>query len=279
MAGLNQRRTNFGTTAALTVILFSGRAPELLAGEVLLTPVADGTIVDGGAFGPFDGQPDQADWTFNDSGYDGAITRSLTAPAGLEHRVVFEYDLRSVTFDRPMVASLTFTLRGAARFPAAPTPVTIDGYAADLVERASDFAIAPAARVGGTSIAPFQSATSYTIDVSELIDNLLDAGGSAVGFRFQIDPDSANIADQAFMDAVDADEKTKPLLLLIDRMPGDFNGDRTIDGADTRYFSECIRGPGVAVEVNCRTCDLDYDGDVDLCDYRKYVAAHGRFSQ
>ena len=64
---------------------------------VPLPPRADGTLVDGGIYGPFDGRADAADWTFNGAGFEGAIT--LQREGGLEpleHRVVAEFDLGNV---------------------------------------------------------------------------------------------------------------------------------------------------------------------------------------
>jgi len=60
-------------------------------------PVADGTIVDGGAYGAFDGVPDVADWEFANTGYQGAITLTTESPASsMDSRVVWEYNLTSL---------------------------------------------------------------------------------------------------------------------------------------------------------------------------------------
>jgi hypothetical protein len=253
-----------------TVLILFGTAPMALGGEMLITPSADGTIVDGGAIGPFDGQPDQADWTFNESGYDGLITRVVTASSGLEHRLVFEYDLRNVNFAEPVTAALTFTLRGSTRFPAAPAPVAVHAFTGDLVESMSDFHAGPVTTAAILYVPAFQPTTTYTINVSSIVNARLRDSAMAVAFRFQIQPYSSESADQAFMDAIDADEKTKPLLLLTDRIPGDFTGDGLVDLADALFFSECMRGPGRSVGIACRVCDLDYDADVDLRDFLTY---------
>ena len=89
-----------------------------LAVPQIVRPGADGTLADGGVYGTLDGVADNWDWTFNQSSYEGAITRS-TGPGGppLEQRVVWEYNLAVVSIPSPVRAMLHFTLRGAAVYP------------------------------------------------------------------------------------------------------------------------------------------------------------------
>lgn len=263
----------WGDTVGLAVAFLSLGTAIAVGAELLIGPAADGTIVDGGSFGAFDGQPDQADWSFNDTGYDGLITRSQLEGSGLEHRLVFEFDLRSITFVRPVSASLTFNLRGSTRFPAETAPVGVIAYSGDLVQQLADFGSAPLRTVGVVPIRPFQPSSSYTINVSNVVNERLDQSAVGVGFRFQIDAGMSMDAYQAFMDALDSDIDTKPRLLVTDRVPGDFNGDRLLTEADAGIFAGCIQGPGITVFFNCRPCDFDFDFDVDLVDYLAFTHA------
>ena len=89
---------------AADVVTIAGNRP------VKVRPHADGTIVDGGSFGDFDGVPDDADWAFDDTGYDGAITLATETPeSSLEHRVVWEYTVWGLGLEPPIVATLVFT--------------------------------------------------------------------------------------------------------------------------------------------------------------------------
>ncbi|MFH0980218.1 MAG: hypothetical protein V2A79_01600, partial [Planctomycetota bacterium] len=178
-------------------------------------PVKDGTLVDGGTYGPFDGVADGADWTFNQSSYEGSITLTTETPeTSLEHRLVWEYNLSSVTIGPWVSATLTFTLRGAPIWPFPDVDVHIYSYPADLVESLGDFAAAPATLQGQVAVAPFQSPTVYVLDVSVVVSTALRTGSDKVAFRFQVDPDTSNPTNQAFMDALDTTPATKPYLTI-----------------------------------------------------------------
>ena len=89
-------------------------APALAAQETV-QPSADGTLAEGGSHGEFQTPPipDAADWTFDQSGWENAITLTLETPESfLEQRMVWEYDLSGVSLAPPVTATLTFTLRG-----------------------------------------------------------------------------------------------------------------------------------------------------------------------
>lgn len=239
-----------------------------LSGQTI-TPSADGTIVDGGSRGPFDGVGDWADWTFNQSGSEGAITLS----ASLEQRVVWEFNLTSVTAQAPVTSVLSFVLRGAAIFPAVPADVLIAAYPADLVENLNDFSAGPAAIVAEKLIPAYASPTRFVVDVSEMVNTALTAGIRRVAFRFEIDPETEN--GQAFFDAVDTDPASKPSLIVQNRVPGDLDGDRDVDLEDLEFLIGCMLGPGRVVSATCRVCDSDMDLDVDLADLERFSA---RFS-
>ena len=71
--------------------------PRSAWGAEIIYSSADGTLADGGVFGPFDGLADKACWPFGPEGIPGAVTLAReTAASAVEHRVVFEYDLRGV---------------------------------------------------------------------------------------------------------------------------------------------------------------------------------------
>jgi hypothetical protein len=186
-----------------------------------IRPSADGTLVDGGNFGPFDGSPDAWDWTFNDSSYEGAISLSTASPqSSIEHRVVWEYDLTSVANRKlPVSAELFFTLRGAPIFPFPDVDVFVYAYPADLEETPDDYASGPAVLQGGARVFPFQEPTEYSLDVSGAVNQALQTGEDKVAFRFQINPATPNQSNQAFMDAADSDPTTKPYLIIDRAVP------------------------------------------------------------
>jgi hypothetical protein len=179
-----------------------------------IQPAKDGTLADGGVFGPFDGAPDSVDWTFNQSSYEGAVTLTTANPSSsLEHRVVWEYNLSGVSASPPVSATLTFTLRGAPVFPLPDTPVQIVAYPADLQESLADFAAGPAAPQGTVTVKAFQAPTVYTLNVSDAVNQAL-AGSRKVAFRFQVDSGAAQDAGQAFIDARDSVPASKPFLTV-----------------------------------------------------------------
>ncbi|MEK7730284.1 MAG: hypothetical protein AAB363_00340 [Planctomycetota bacterium] len=237
--------------------------------EQIVYPSADGTIVDGGNYGPFDGAADSADWTFNASSYEGAITLSHS-PLEIEQRVVWEFNL-SATSAPPVTAKLTFTLRGAARFPALPAPVQVYSYPADLLENLSDFSVAPSAFVAEQPIEPYQPPTTYAVNVSSVVNEVLTTGIRRIAFRFQIGPLAQALSNQAFIDAVDSDPSTKPFITIVNRIPGDADNDRDVDLDDFAELPPCMLGPGVAVSSACRILDDDLDTDVDLADLAAFL--------
>lgn len=246
-------------------------ANAVMGADPIVRPTADGTLVDGGIYGPFDGTADAADWTFNDSGpgYEGAITLTFISIPSFESKVVWEYNLNAITLQPPVVATLRFHLRGAARFPAPPAGVQVYAYPADLLEQLGDFSAVPALLLGEKFVVPYQPATTYEINVNSLINEAL-AGSKKVAFRFQINPDTAPDSNQAFMDALDSDPTSKPFLTIYDRIPGDFDNDRDVDVHDYALFVPCIAGPNQTVVPACRQFDVDLDGDVDLADFRAF---------
>ena len=258
-------RGTWTTSASLVCTLLLATSVE--SATLTIRPRADGTIADGGVFGPFDGVPDNSDFFFNGSSYEGAITLTTQTPeSSIEHRVVFEYDLSTVTFSLPLTARLRFALRGAPIFPAADAEVHINAYPADLLEKASDFSAGPAVLAGTAVVPPYSPQTTFTIDVSGPVNEALRAGTNRIGFRFQINPATLYVNNQAFMDAVDSDPTTKPALILNDIVPGDGNGDRVVDLVDYASLSTCLSGPGIRPPAGCTVFDLDGDQDVDYRD-------------
>ncbi len=235
-----------------------------------ILPQADGTIADGGNFGTFDGIPDAWDWFFNGSSYEGAITLTRGEQPGLEYRVVWEYNLAAVSAESPVIATLSFQLRGSTRFPAEPAVVHIYSYPADLVESASDFSAGPAVLEWAEPIEARQPATTFRIDVSRAVSAALSDGTGAVGFRFQIDPETTHDSNQAFMDVLEAEPNTKPLLTVTERVPGDYDGDRDVDMIDFSALTTCLSGPGSRVSPACAVFDFDADADVDLEDLQSF---------
>jgi hypothetical protein len=267
LGGVMNRFRGTGLVAVLAVCVAGS---ELAAQEQTFYTNIDGTIVDGGVFGEFDGVPDDWDWTFDDSGYEGAITLSTESPINsMEHRVVWEYDLRTLTIEPPVSATLHFTIRGATVFPIEDAVVHIYTYPANLDEDPEDFGAEPAVFQGSVTVPPFQPATDYELDVSDAVNDVLGNPLEAVAFRFQINPDTPHDRNQAFIDAADDDPSTKPFLVISEGpgLPGDGDGDGDVDLDDYVMFAACIEGPDVPVGAECEIFDLDGDGDVDVDDF------------
>jgi len=259
-----------GRTLAL-VISVGWIGTPVRGADQTLYPVADGTIVDGGTFGVRDGNPDRADWYFNESSFDGVITLSRFSAAPIEQRVIFEFDLRNVSLAAPVTATLTFSLRGTTRFPAESAPVALYVYPANAAENLSDFSAGPASLVMVASVAPFQPKTAYRVNVSRWVNEMRSAQQIAIGFRTQIDAQSPHAADQAFMDVLDSDVATKPVMRITDRVPGDFNQDRLVNRDDFSILAACLDGPEIPVPSTCTVCDLDFDSDVDMYDVGSFL--------
>ncbi|MHC4065564.1 MAG: hypothetical protein ACYSUI_13855 [Planctomycetota bacterium] len=256
---------------AIAVLLGACLIPALAVGAAqTIYPSKDGTLADGGIFGPFDGQADNWDWTFNESSYEGSITLSVEARAtGLEHRVVWEYDLSTVTLTPPVSAELSFTIRGAPVWPFPDVQVRVYSYPADLQETPADFSAGPAVLQGSVIVVPYQDPTEYTIDVSSVVSAALMSQNDMVAFRFQVNPNTQNDVNQAFIDALDSDPTTKPFL-VIDQFPpppGDGDGDGDVDLVDYGLFANCMDGPNISVGAGCEVFDFDQDTDVDLDDF------------
>jgi len=275
-------RAAAGASSLTVAFLVAASVVPARGAEVKLVPSADGTLVDGGIFGAFDGTADAADWFFNQSSYEGSITLVRTPPQGTEYRVVWEYNLATVTLPQPVTATLTFSLRGAPRFPAEPAEVDIYSYPADLLEKLSDFSAGPATLVTTKFVVAFQPVTTYVANVSDVVNAAIASGVKKAGFRFQISPGTTAASSQAFMacspngtpacdDIVDSDPTTKPFLTVRDRIPSDYDNDRDIDLLDYAHLAGCVLGPGVAVDADCAFFDADYDGDVDMADVRAFL--------
>jgi hypothetical protein len=247
--------------------------------EQIVHTSADGTIVDGGSYGPFDGLGDSADWTFNETSYEGAISLSRVPAPGFERRVVCEYDLNLLTAQPPVIATLTFRLRGSGLFPALTAGVEVYAYPADLAEQIDDFSAGPSVFVAREFILPFQPATLYEINISSLIDEAFANGTKKVAFRFQIDPDTAPDSNQVFIDALDTVPSSKPFITLYGGIRGDFDHDSDVDVEDYALLAPCIAGPYHAAIPACRPLDLDFDGDVDLVDMAEFVQAMSLFNR
>jgi len=56
----------------------------------------------------------------------------------------------------------------------------------------------------------------------------------------------------------------------------DYDCDKNVGVADAARFLECMAGPGASVPAaDCRFADADRDYDLDLLDFRKFIAAFG----
>lgn len=258
-----------------TFVLAAGASSSVAAAQTFY-PVKDGTLADGGTYGPFDGVADAWDWTFNDTGYEGSITLTTDSPPLIEHRLVWEYDLTDVSFEPPVYAELTFTVRGAPIWPFPDVVVNVYSYPADLIESPEDYSAGPAILEGSATVVAYQPPTDYTLDVSSVVSEALLSGENKVAFRFQIAPDTPNESNQAFVDALDADPATKPSL-TIDAEPelvGDLDGDGDVDLADLAILLGAYGACTGDANYNA-DADLDSSGCVDLADLAVLLSHYG----
>jgi len=248
-------------------------------------PVAGGTLADGGSLGPFDGIADGWNWEFGPSGFAGAVTLTTETPSSaVEHRIVFEYDIRRVTLSAPIHATLTFTVRGVRAFPFPDMNLHVYSYPADLLESPNDFAAGPATLRGVFVVSAMQEATRTTLDVSDLVASTISGSGK-LAFRFQIDPNTPHVANQVFINTLDTDLTTIPVLTIRSALPGDVDDDGDADPADFAILMDCLGGPDArsaptapgVLESDCRRV-FDQDGDFDV-DLRDASMLLGQFSR
>ncbi len=241
--------------------------PTIAPSSLKIYPTKDGTLIDGGVFGPLDGQADYADWSFNGSSNEGSIALTTSS----EHRVVWEYDLSGITYAEPVTASISFTLRLPAIFPFPNSlRVRVFSYQADLMESIEDFASEPATMLGSALLTPSwppPPASVHQLAITDAVNAAIQSGASKVAVRFQIEPDT-NF--QVFIDAVDSDPTTKPFITIIDRLPGDTNDDNVVALDDWAGFSSCLSEPTTQYMPGCDIADLDFDLDVDLRDMASF---------
>ncbi len=278
------RRRHLGRRCSVgLVVLVLATAVGEAVSAVTILPANNGrlggTLVDGGFYGPFDGVADQWDWTFNGvGGFEGVLTLSPSAmPGPLEQRVVWEFDVSGLSPAEPLTATLSFSLRGPPIYPFPDVVLQIYAYPADLQEQPSDFNAEPAELVGAVVIAPFEE-KSYQLNITERVVDALRSDGGRLGLRFQVAAQSPSGEAQAFMDAVDSDDATKPQLIILDSPLGDDDGDGVLDLDDFVAMPSCLVGPNVPVDGTCKIYDFDLDGDVDIADAARFIAAHSLFS-
>ncbi len=266
--------------AALALISLPTRAADIVY------PTAGGTLADGGGLGDYDGVVDGWNWVFGPAGFAGAVTLTTETPqSAVDHRIVCEYDLRGANLTTPFTVTLSFTTRGASVFPFPDVTLHVYSYPADLYESPNDFSAGPATLQGVITVMANQAPRAETLDVTELVASALLAGDKAVAFRFQIDPNTPHVTNQVFIDALDADPVTKPLLIIRSAVPGDADDDGDVDLDDFAIFTDCLAGPHISPEptrvgLDARDClwyfDRDADQDVDLADFSSLL---GSFAQ
>lgn len=272
LLGIDSQRVSgaspFFNTRLVLSALVVGFTTQPVWAEFVRYPVRDGTLVDGGGEAAFDGQADEWDWTFDESGYEGTISRTVTTrDTNIEHRVIWKYNLAGVTWEGLVSATLTFTIRGTPAYPFPDSEIHVYSYPSGLWEMPSDFHIGPTDLQGYVTIVAYQPPTEYTLDVSSAVNEALSNGDSVVSFRFQVDPDTSSLTAQAFIDALDSDMETKPYLIIRDIVPGDTDGDDDVDLTDYELFMRCMKGPDIEVDPSCDVVDLQTDRSVDLRDF------------
>jgi hypothetical protein len=273
---------------ALAAVLTFGMAEAVVPGTAMASeavnvyPAAGGTIADGGIYGTFDGSPDNWDWTFNKSGYEGAITLTTQAVASSqENRVVWEYDLRGLSLPSPLTAALVFTVRGGAAEPLPDAEIHVYSFPSDLMETAGDFGAGPTTFQGSVTVAARQAPTEVTVDVTDAVRGAVASGTNKVAFRLQINPSTAHARNQAFIDALDSDYTTKPRLSINEGLIGDFDGNGRVNLVDFATFAQCFGHPVSTGGDGCspsvaQACDLNGDGMVELADFSTFAVHFGQ---
>lgn len=265
-----------GTYGRIGVAFLSICLAVPIRAATIVHPSADGTLADGGVFGELDGHADSANWAFSSTGFAGAVTLTTeTAVSAVEHRLVFEYDLRDLEFVTPLIATLSFTTRGANVSPFPDVLVKVYSYPADLIESLDDFSSRPAILQGAFSVAAAEAPKVQVLDVTELVTSALISGNKRVGLRFQIDPTTTHVTNQAFINALDSQPDMKPVLMIRSAVRGDADDDGDADLDDFAIFTDCLTGPDTppmptGSDITVAGClsvfDRDTDGDVDLDD-------------
>ncbi len=288
-SGLSTARTRrtphpFSVAACLAVCCSLASLPARAA--VTVYPIADGTLADGGGLGPYDHVADGWNWAFAPTGFAGAVSLTTETPASsVEHRIVCEYDLRPVALAVPIEATLTFTVRGIRAAPFPDVNLHVYSYPADLLEKPADFSAGPPTLRGVVTVAAMQPARVQTLDVTELVSSALRSSDKRLAFRFQIDPHTPHVANQVFIDALDAVPSTKPFLTIRSAVPGDADDDGDADLDDFAVLMSCLAGPegsstpttpGITAADCLRTFDRDDDGDVDLGDLSSLLPLFAR---
>jgi hypothetical protein len=64
-------------------------------------------------------------------------------------------------------------------------------------------------------------------------------------------------------------------MVVIERLPGDFDGNGSVGLPDFVEFAACLSGPGGGAPPSCACADLDADDDVDLVDHAAFQSAFG----
>ncbi len=262
-----------GMLVLVVVVSVALLIAPIAAAQVVVYPVADGTIADGFA-DSFDGDPDAWDWTFDMTSFEGSITLIFD---NLDRRVVWEYDLSDVELTPPVSATLTFTIRGSTSVLGPDADVQIFSYPVDLAEDPADFSAEPAVLEGGVTVPPLQAPTVHTLNVSSVVGSALSTGTDAVAFRFQINPDTPDDFSQAFIDALDSAPATKPTLTIeegSEPLVGDIDADGDVDLVDLDLFvSILLDGPPPEHPEYADRADLNGDTSIDGNDIQPFVNA------
>ena len=250
-------------------------ASQTAVAAQVVYPTDGGTLADGGSMGVFDGLADRAAWSFGLHGFSGAVTLTTESPAStIEHRMVCEYDLRTLDLSPPVQATLNFNTRGVSAWPFPDTTLHVYAYPADLLESMSDYSAPASMFLGAVTVSAMQPAQATQIDISDLVGDTL-AGNKRLAVRFQIDPAASQARNQVFIDADDNDVATKPFLMIRGTLIGDADEDGDVDHDDLAIFADCLSGPNASpspaspaiTPIECLWAfDNDGDADVDLVD-------------
>lgn len=70
--------------------------------------------------------------------------------------------------------------------------------------------------------------------------------------------------------ALNSPQSVTVTLVVLQGIPGDFDGDSDVDQEDFGRFQACLTGIAGGVPAGCERANLDFDNDVDKNDYQKF---------
>lgn len=118
-------------------------------------------------------------------------------------------------------------------------------------------------------------APSFLYDADGIMHDLLSLISPESGWR-SLGPRDINDEGQIVGDGM---FRGRLVAFLMTPLDGDFNDDGETDLGDAARFVSCLTGSGAPISAECKVCDIDRDGVVDLRDVVSFQWAFGTRSE